>query len=323
MKPPEARGGPGRQRVGGLPERTGPRPPVRVSLVLGSGGARGLAHIGVIRWLTENGYEVCSVSGSSMGALIGGIHAQRKLEMYADWVQRLKRPQVIGLLDPVLGRPGLFKGDRIIGVLRELLGDSRIEDLPTVFTAVATDLDTGEEVWLRQGRVFDAIRASIATPLVFTPVRLGGRLLLDGALVNPLPVSATVGDDTDLTIAVSLNGAPGAGRGSGELLSAGSQVASAAGRGLLVRRRRTLPAAPPQPGLIEIALLSMQAMYDTIGRLKLTAHAPDVTIEIPRDACGFHEFWRAEEMIALGRDSAARALPGRGGSASSPADPEL
>lgn len=150
-------------------------PPKSVSLVLGSGGARGLAHIGVIQWLTENGYEIRSISGSSMGALVGGIYAARKLQVYAEWVSALERAHVIRLLDPSLSRRGLFKGERIIGVLRELIGDCEIADLPLSYTAVATDIESGEEVWLREGRLFDAIRASMATPLVFTPFKHGGR----------------------------------------------------------------------------------------------------------------------------------------------------
>lgn len=179
-----------------------------VSLVLGSGGARGLVHIGVIQWLTENGYSIRSISGSSIGALVGGIYATHKLEVYAEWVLALERMHVLRLLDPTIGRSGLFKGERIINVLRELIGDCDIEDLPISFTAVATDLDSGQEVWLRKGKLFDAIRASIATPLVFTPVRHGDRTLLDGAVVNPVPVAPTIDDATDLTIAVDLSGPP-------------------------------------------------------------------------------------------------------------------
>ena len=253
-----------------------------VSLVLGSGGARGLAHIGVIQWLTENGYEIRSIAGSSMGALVGGIYAARKLEVYAAWVSALQRAHVIRLLDPALRRSGLFKGDRIIGVLRELIGEHEIAELPLSFTAVATDFESGEEVWLREGRLFDAIRASMATPLVFTPFRHGGRTLLDGALVNPLPVAPTLDDATDMTIAVNLGGPAEAGR--------------------------ARPARASERGLLDVAWVSKQAMQDTIARLKLAAHAPDVTVEIPRNACGYHEFWRAQELIALGRECAARTL---------------
>lgn len=263
-----------------------------VSLVLGSGGARGLAHIGVIQWLVENGYDIRSIAGSSMGALVGGIHAARKLEVYADWVSALERRHVLRLLDPAFGRDGLLKGERIMGVLRELIGDCAIEDLPPSFTAVATDLESGGEVWLREGKLFDAIRASIATPMVFTPFRHGSRTLLDGALVNPLPVSPTLDDDTDLTIAVNLSGP--------------------------ARQRPAPPAAAPRGlrgrGLFDVAVVSMQAMQDAITRVNLATCAPDVTVQIPRDACGFHEFWRAQELIALGRERAAQAL------AASPAD---
>jgi NTE family protein len=287
-------------------------PPKSVSLVLGSGGARGLAHIGVIQWLTENGYEIRSISGSSMGALVGGIYAARKLEVYAKWVSALERAHVIRLLDPTLGRSGLFKGERIIAVLRELIGDCEIPDLPLSFTAVATDIESGEEVWLREGRLFDAIRASMATPLVFTPFKHGERTLLDGALVNPLPVAPTLDDGTDLIIAVNLSGPaesrravpqpvrPNGGNAYGKRIGnfvAGLRPSRATGDGTR--------------GLLDVAFVSMQTMHDTIARLKLAAHAPDVTVEIPRNACGYHEFWRADELIALGRERAAQSLAGR------------
>jgi NTE family protein len=283
-----------------------------VSLVLGSGGARGLAHIGVIRWLTENGYDIRSIAGSSMGALVGGIHASQKLEVYAQWVSALERAQVLRLLDPTLGRDGIFKGERIIGVLRELIGDCRIEDLPIAYTAVATDLVSGEEVWLREGRLFDAIRASMATPLVFTPFKLGERTLLDGALVNPLPVGPTLEDCTDLTIAVNLGGPAESRPARADVRPVnGSPYRQRIGTFIgNLRLRRS--SGEPARGLLDVAFLSMQIMHDNITRLKLAAHAPDVTIEIPRNACGFYEFWRAQEMIALGRERAARALAGSG-----------
>jgi NTE family protein len=176
-----------------------------VSLVLGSGGARGLAHIGVIQWLTEHGYAIRSLSGSSIGALVGGIHAAGQLAVYTEWVLALDRMHVLRLLDPTIGQPGLFKGERVIQVLRNLVGDCDIEALPMAFTAVATDLDSGQEVWLRQGKLFDAVRASMATPMVFTPLQHGDRWQIDGAVVDPVPVSPTQGDATDLTIAVNLD----------------------------------------------------------------------------------------------------------------------
>ena len=323
-----------------------PAPAPTVSLVLGSGGARGLAHIGVIDWLLDQGYQIRAIAGSSMGALVGGIHAHQKLPVYTDWVCALERAHVLRLLDPALGRDGLFKGERIIGVLRDLLGDRHIEDLPLAYTAVATDLDTGEEVWLRQGRLFDAIRASMATPLVFTPFRLGLRTLMDGALVNPLPVEPTRTDRTDLTIAVNLSGpaevlsgpppaaaataaggavaGEGAGVGAGVVAGIGSGTGAGAGTGTGAGRAQRIaqwvsqlrPARPANTGtrgMRDVAFQSMQVMHDTLTRLRLDADAPDISIDIPRNACGFFEFWRAQEMIDLGRERAARALASRPG----------
>jgi NTE family protein len=284
-----------------------------VSLVLGGGGARGLAHIGVIQWLTENGYDIRSIAGSSMGALVGGIYAAGKLQVYADWVLALERMQVVRLLDPAFGRTGLFKGDRIVGVLRELIGDFAIEDLPVSFTAVATDLGSGEEVWLREGKLFDAIRASIATPLIFTPFDHGGRKLLDGNLVNPVPIAPTLNDTTELTVAVNLSGPS-------ELRPSPPPSAPVPERKVYRQRIRAfieglhlsrVPAAPAH-GLFDIALASMDAMQNTIARLRLAAYSPDVMVDIPRNACGFHEFWRAEELIALGRERTARAFGAAG-----------
>ena len=163
-----------------------------VSLVFGSGGARGLAHIGVVQWPTENGYDIRSIAGSSMGALVGGIYVTNKLATNAEWVLALERIHVLRLLDPTFGRDGLFKGERIMGVLRELIGDCAIEDLPISFTAVATDLETGEEVWLREGGLFDAIRTRAA------PSERGlrpGAVFVAGAFVfDPVAVAGIVGE---------------------------------------------------------------------------------------------------------------------------------
>ncbi len=174
-----------------------------ISLVLGSGGARGLAHIGVIEVLEQAGYEIQSISGASIGALIGGIYAAGELETYRDWVCSLNTLDVLRLLDISFSGTSLFKGDKIIDALRDLIGPRNIEDLPLDFTAVATDLDASKEVWLSSGPLFDAIRASIAFPTVFSAVHYRGRTLVDGGLLNPIPIAPTLRDSTDMTIAVS------------------------------------------------------------------------------------------------------------------------
>jgi NTE family protein len=270
-----------------------------VSLVLGGGGARGAAHIGVIEWLVQNGYVIRSISGSSMGALIGGIYAASRLDLYSDWVTKLERRDVVRLLDIAFGRPGLFKGERVMALLRGMVGEWNIEDLPIVFTAVATDLETGKEVWLRRGPLFDAIRASIATPLVFTPFEWDGRHLVDGALVNPVPIAPTLNDATSLTVAVTLSA-----RAEAALVA----PSPAKVRSFINGFRKPRNPAVPSLGMIDVALASMDAMQNIIARLKLAAYSPDVTVEIPRNACGYHEFWRAREMITFGRDRTRQAF---------------
>lgn len=178
----------------------------RVALALGSGGARGYAHIGVIEVVEERGYEVVAIAGTSMGALVGGLHAAGRLGPYVDWVTTLTQRDLLRMLDPSLRAPGVIKAEKILARVSDLVGGVPIEDLPIPFTAVATDLLSRKEVWLQEGPLDAAIRASIALPSVITPVVINGRLLADGGLANPVPVSATTAAQADLTIGVSLSG---------------------------------------------------------------------------------------------------------------------
>lgn len=292
-----------------------------VSLVLGSGGARGLAHIGVIKWLEENGYVIKSIAGSSMGALIGGIYANGKLDIYENWVRALRKRDVMFLLDFAYSRAGLFSGDRIIKKLRDMLGDVRIEDLPISYTAVATDLDAGREFWITRGLLFDAIRASMAIPTVFTPVSYEGHLLVDGGLLNPVPIAPTLKDITDITVAVSLSGKKEAAlttrdmenendantRGNNK--EAGNIYQKAIVEfieGLQARFINT--GQEPRENVIDLMSRSFEAMQHLISRLKLAAYNLDYLIEIPANACGVFEFYRAKEMIDLGYERTRREL---------------
>ncbi|MCH8855682.1 MAG: hypothetical protein IIA03_05435, partial [Proteobacteria bacterium] len=210
----------------------------------------------------------------------------------------------------------LRRGLESLPLLRELIGDCAIEDLPIAYTAVATDMHSREEVWLREGQMFDAIRASIATPLVFTPFRHGRRTLLDGALVNPVPIGPTLEAGNDLTVIVDLSGPaqPQPTAATSEALPGSNRYKQRIGRFIdsLQRPRggppRPQPPRPAEPGLLDVAFVSMQAMQDTISKLRLSAYAPDVQIDIPGNACGFFEFWRAEELIELGRERTAQAF---------------
>ena len=316
-----------------------------ISLVLGSGGARGYAHIGVIEELREQGYDIRSIAGASMGALVGGIYAAGKLTEYRDWVRALQRLDVLRMLDWTF-RGGLIKGDRIVEKLRALIGDVHIEDLPISYTAVAVDLMASREVWFSRGSLFDAIRASIAIPTVFRPHRYEGRSFVDGGLLNPVPITPTLRDLTQCTIAVDVNAPAEALNGSGVRTEGESVVADAAadesppplaaepsqelaplpeedgGAAVaptyrrriaefidsMMEKREKKSEAAADPGLLETFARSLDVVQETITRFKLAAQPPDLLVQIPRNACAFYEFHRADEMIELGRTRTREAL---------------
>ncbi|MCW8827360.1 MAG: patatin-like phospholipase family protein [Gammaproteobacteria bacterium] len=283
-----------------------------VSLILGGGGARGLAHIGIIRWLEENNYKIQSISGCSIGALIGGIYAAGKLDDFEQWVCAITKVDMVTLLDISWGTSGFVKGDKIINTLIELVGDQDIETLPIRFTAVASDLKGEKEVWINSGKLFDAIRASISLPFFFTPFRRNGVELIDGGVLNPVPIAPTFSDGTDMSIAVNLGG----------------DVEHA----LIEKSVTDTPQNdPPQLhdkilnfinrfkepnngegqsewNILEIAHQAFDAMQGTIARQKLAAYPPDHTITIPRNICTILEFDRAAEMIELGYQRAKQQL---------------
>lgn len=281
------------------------------SLVLGAGGARGYAHIGVIEELLAQGFDIRSLSGSSMGALVGGIFAAGKLDAYRDWVTPLQRLDVMRLLDVSLGGGGMIKGDRVIAAMREMVGDINIEDLPIPYTAVAVDLHAQREVWFSNGPLFDAIRASISVPAIFRPYHYKGRLLVDGSLLNPLPISPTLRDLTDCTIAVDINapaeplGLAGAMETEEESSAGWRAWLSSHLGGLLSRDNGD---SDVEPSMVELFVRSLDTVQETITRLRLAAQPPDLLITIPRNACAFHEFYRADELIELGRMRTREAL---------------
>ncbi|MGD0789747.1 MAG: patatin-like phospholipase family protein [Terracidiphilus sp.] len=279
-----------------------------VSLVLGSGGARGLAHIGVIHWLEENDFKIKSIVGCSIGAVIGGIYAAGKLDVYEQWVRCLTKVDIVTLLDLSWDRSGLVRGEKLVNTLIGLVGEKLIEDLPISFTAVATDLKGQKEVWMRSGSLFDAMRASFAIPLFFTPFKYKGVDLVDGGVLNPVPTEPASGDETDMTIAVNLNG-PAESPIEPAVVTAAPQSPSSPFREKIAhfigRLQPSMPGGGSRDwGPYEIAIQSLEAMQSTIARQKLTAHPPDAIINIPRNVCKTLEFDRAAEMIALGYNKA-------------------
>jgi NTE family protein len=319
----------------------------RVALALGSGGARGYAHIGVIQVIEERGHEIVSLAGSSMGALVGGLHAAGKLDAYTTWVRGLRQRDVVRLLDLSISAPGAIRAEKVVARVRELLDGARIEDLPIAYTAVATDLYARKEVWFQRGPVDAAIRASIAIPGVITPVMLNGRLLADGGLTNPVPIAPTSSSRAEVTIGVSLAGesrGPEVGgapvqetaearpmeewtdrfrAGASQLLDR-DVVRSVLGRfganpgPVPVEEVEKLPAVtdvdgpfgtlPPGMGKFDMMYQSLDAMQSVLMRYRLAGYPPDVLVTVPRDACRSLDFHRASEMIHLGRKLTEEAL---------------
>jgi len=292
-----------------LPARPPHRP--RIGLAIGGGAARGWAAIGVVRRLREAGLEPDVVAGTSMGAVVGACDLAGRLDRLEDFARALTPRRVFSLLDLRLGASGLVGGERLARLIVSHLDDIRIEDLARPFAAVATELATGHEIWLTTGRLVDALRASYALPGVFEPVRLGRRLLVDGALVNPVPVSVCRALGAELVIAVNLASDTFA-RGTVvqslpiEAAEAAEAPLDRAGHGLL---RRFFGGSGDAPGLTGVMMESFNIIQDRITRSRLAGDPPDVMIAPRLGHLGLFDFHRAAEAIDLGRAAAERMVP--------------
>lgn len=294
----------------------------RIGLALGGGAARGWAHIGVLRELAEAGYAPDVIAGTSIGAVVGGCFAADKLDQLEAFATGLTKRRVVGLMDFHIGGSGLISGGRLKRLLERDLDGVRIEALPQRFVAIATELGSGHEIWLTHGPLVEALRASYALPGVFDPVKLGGRWLMDGALVNPVPVTACRALGADVVICVNLN-SDLAGRGTiiqnhgsepdpelipelevkpnpswiGNITGAARRV-----RGLIGRN------SDPRPGLAGVMIDAFNITQDRISRSRLAGDPPDVMIGPKLGRVGLFDFHRAEETIEFGRQAARRAL---------------
>jgi NTE family protein len=299
----------------------------RVALALGSGGARGYAHIGVIDELRHRGYDIVGIAGSSMGALVGGLQAAGKLDEFAEWAKSLTQRAVLRLLDPSIATAGVLRAEKILDAVRDILGEVTIEQLPIPYTAVSTDLLSGKSVWLQRGPVDAAIRASIAIPGVITPHVFDGRLLADGGILDPLPMAPIAAVNADLTIAVSLAGSEAGGRYAPTETEprATTEWLSRMWRSTTALFERTGPSpdetdsadelievskgeSVPKLGSFEVMNRTIDIAQAALARHTLAAYPPDVLVEVPRTACRSLEFYRAAEVIDIGRELAATVL---------------
>jgi NTE family protein len=292
----------------------------RIGLALGSGVARGWAHIGVIRALARAGIEPDVIVGTSIGAVVGGVHLAGKGDALEAWARSLTRLRMMSYMDFRVRIGGMIGGRHLVDALRQNVGDVRIEDLGIPFVAVATDLVTGHEVWLREGDLVDAMRTSFSLPGVFEPMQHHDRWLVDGALVNPVPVSVCHALGAQMTIAVNLNADI-----LGKERRAGAAIPTVAGFDLLNELKEHEEAAsgskigslakrifrrePSHPSMFGVMISSLGIVQDRISRSRLAGEPPDVHITPRLGTFGLFEFDRAAEIIAEGEAAVERVLP--------------
>ena len=315
----------------------------KVALVLGSGGARGYAHIGVIDALEARGYEVIAIAGCSMGALVGGVYAAGKLAEYRDWVSQLDYLDVLKLVDVTWNPMGAMRANKVMQKLESLLGDTLIEDLAIPLTTVATDLVRQREVWFQDGSLLQAIRASIAVPGVITPVHLGEQVLVDGGLLNPLPIMPVIAaHEADLVLAVNVTAHTPQPVTLESLLPASVDVAKAGAassddaesdsedddtsswvddvRETTQRLWKGLGNLGGEDdagaeergkrdwGKLDMVMESFDITQAALAKYKVAGYPPDILIEVPKTVCSAYEFHRAKELIQLGRMLTDEAL---------------
>jgi len=259
---------------------------MKISLVLSGGGARGYIHIGVIEELKRQGFEIVSISGTSMGALIGALEACGKLNIYKNWVESLALIDILKFIKP----PFRLNGDKIFNKIKELVGEYNIEDLPIKFTAVATDLNKGKEVWFQNGPLWTAVKASAAIPGVFDPVKLHNMTLVDGGVLNLMPVAPVMSDLTDMIIAVNLYGEDN------HKIKVKFENETKKKINILHEVWDKIFEEKEEP-----TSMSIELMMQVIFRYRRAEYTPDLEIKFPQNIAKWYEFHRAIELIEIGR----------------------
>ena len=281
----------------------------KLALVLSGGAARGLAHIGVIEELESRGYEISSVAGTSMGALIGGVYATGKLPELTSYVYTLDKASLFRMIDFTLSKQGLIKGDRVLNKMREFVPDMLIEDLRLPYAAVAVDLINREEVVFKTGSLYHAIRASISIPTIFTPVKDGNSLLVDGGLLNNLPMSHVDRTPGDLMAAVHVNAdIPGPNKVTGKDEEKNQAHHQNRIRELFKHMYPSSSKDEVKLGYFSLITRSIELMTMRMAEEKIRQYSPDLLINVPFDSCNLYDFYRAEEQVEAGRRAAKDAL---------------
>jgi NTE family protein len=272
-----------------------------ITLVLSGGGARGIAHIGVIEELLKLNVNIASISGTSMGALIGGIYAVGKLEEFKQWMLKVNRTKIFKLIDFSFSTQGLVKGERIFNEIREFITDVNIEDLPIKYTATAFDIANGREVVFDKGSLYNAIRASISIPTIFTPLTLGDSVFIDGGVVNNIPINTAKRVQNDIVIAVNVN----AGVTDDIVYYSELEQQSLQNQ----NTNKSIYRINKHINYFFLVNNSLVTMTNHISNLVLEKNPPDVLVEIPRNVAGIFEFYNAKAIINSGKEYFTNSIP--------------
>jgi len=283
----------------------------KVALVLSGGGARGMAHIGVIEELESRGYEISSIAGTSMGSVVGGVYAAGKLDVLKEWLFTLDKMKVLNMVDFSFSKQGLVKGDRVIGRAKKFIADTNIEELRIPFAAVAVDLIHMEEVVFRSGSMYEAIRASVSIPTIFTPVKTEEGLLVDGGVMNNVPIDRVERTPGDILVAVDVNACIPVNKP--DLAIKGEKAPQSKYRKRISEfQRRLLWNGPKKSGhnlgYFDLVSKTISLMTHHTARLLMEQHPPEILIEISHDSCEMYDFYKAEEMVEMGKYAASLEL---------------
>ena len=283
----------------------------KVALVLSGGGARGIAHIGAIEELERQGFQIHSIAGTSMGSVVGGVYAAGKMKEYKEWMYTLDRQKVLNLIDFTLSTQGLIKGDKVFARMKDFIPDTNIEDFPIDFVAIATDIIHHKEVLFRTGSMYDAIRASVAIPTVITPVKTNGTLLVDGGVMNNIPINHVKRIDGDMLVAVYVNADIPVEK---PLVTAKEERQNRRAYLKKIKEfQQHLYKVEPKHkteklGFFNLIDHTINTMTYQLGRLMLEQYSPDILIEVSRHTCSTFDFYKAEELVETGRNAAKKSI---------------
>jgi NTE family protein len=283
----------------------------KLALVLSGGGARGMAHVGVIEELEKRGYQITSIAGTSMGALVGGVYALGKMEEFKNWMVSLDKRKVFSLVDFTLSSAGLVKGDRVLNAMKEFIPDTNIEDLKIAYSATAADIASQKEIVYRSGSLYDAIRASIAIPTVLTPVIKGNAIIVDGGVLNNIPIKNVKRTEGDLLVAVYVNADIPIEKPT--VSTKEEKKTESLYKKWLAEFNEQLNKILPKSkneklGYFSLLDKTLTSASLQLAKLTIEQGKPDVLINVSRDACGTYDFYKASELIEIGRHAAITTL---------------